>query len=181
MNAIVPADFWSWAFSDFLSNALRGVLAEYIVAKALQCSTASRVEWDAYDLETPSGLRIEVKSAAYLQTWQQKALSPIRFNIAPKKGWDSKTNTSAIESARSAHVYVFCVFRGTVREADAPLNLDQWFFLVCSTETLNKRFGSQKSASLASLERIGLERLTYQSLASHIEQLGTLPAVPAAR
>jgi len=62
-------EFWKWAFSDFMSNALRGVLAEYIVACAIGCTERLRVECDAYDLVTPDGTRIEVKPSAYLQTW----------------------------------------------------------------------------------------------------------------
>ncbi len=36
---------------DFMSNALRGVLAEYIVACAADCTHCSRTEWNAYDLD----------------------------------------------------------------------------------------------------------------------------------
>ena len=172
MNTIIASDFWKWAYSDFLSNALRGVLAEYIVAKAANCTHNLRIEWDAHDLEPKPELRIEVKSAAYLQTWAQKSHSPIRFDIAPKKGWNSKTNVSAQESIRSAHVYVFCVFAATDKELANPLNLDQWFFLVCPTEALNEKFASQKSLSLSSLERTGLERMSYKSLCSHMAKLG---------
>lgn len=40
--------FWSWAYSDLLSNATRGVLAEYIVGLALGCvQSGTRREWDA--------------------------------------------------------------------------------------------------------------------------------------
>ncbi len=28
-------DFWSWAYSDCINNTTRGVLAEFVVAKAL--------------------------------------------------------------------------------------------------------------------------------------------------
>lgn len=66
MNGIEPTDFWRWAYSDFLSNTLRGVLAEYIVASALGCTEAPRREWHAYDLVTAGGIRVEAKSAAYL-------------------------------------------------------------------------------------------------------------------
>jgi len=65
--------FWQWSSSDVLSNSLRGVLAEYIVATALGCNTGVRTQWDAYDIKTESGIRIEVKSAAYLQSWSQKS------------------------------------------------------------------------------------------------------------
>ena len=44
-------DFWRWQSSDLLNNALRGVLAEYIVAKALGIETnGPRVEWEPFDL-----------------------------------------------------------------------------------------------------------------------------------
>lgn len=53
--------FWSWACSDLLSNAMRGVLAEYIVGLALDCvDSGTRTEWDAADLRTATGLRVEV-------------------------------------------------------------------------------------------------------------------------
>ena len=60
-------DFWRWSASDLVNNALRGKLAEYIVAQALDLTDTLRVEWDEYDLITPTRIRIEVKSAAYLQ------------------------------------------------------------------------------------------------------------------
>ena len=47
MKSINASDFWQWAYSDFMSNALRGVLAEYIVAHAANCTHCPRTEWDA--------------------------------------------------------------------------------------------------------------------------------------
>ena len=35
MEKVDAGEFWAWAYSDFLSNAQRRVLAELIVAKAL--------------------------------------------------------------------------------------------------------------------------------------------------
>ena len=49
-------DFWQWSSSDLLSNATRGVLAEYIVGLALDCVGGTRREWDAADLLTPDGI-----------------------------------------------------------------------------------------------------------------------------
>lgn len=37
-------DFWRWAASDLVGNALRGILAEYIVACALDVPQSVRVE-----------------------------------------------------------------------------------------------------------------------------------------
>ncbi|MGH4120853.1 hypothetical protein [Clostridium sp.] len=52
-------DFWSWNQSDILNNALRGVLAEYIVATAIEAKNEIRIEWDAYDLVTKEGVKVE--------------------------------------------------------------------------------------------------------------------------
>jgi len=62
-------DFWKWSSSDLLSNALRGVLTEFIVAMALGISIDKpREEWAAYDLVTNDGIKVEVKSAVYVQS-----------------------------------------------------------------------------------------------------------------
>lgn len=78
-------EFWQWSQSNLLNNTLRGTIAEFIVAKAVNATNTIRVEWDAYDLITPEGLKIEVKSAAYLQSWQQERDSSIQFSIRPAK------------------------------------------------------------------------------------------------
>ncbi len=78
-------DFWRWASSDLASNATRGVLAEFIVAKMLGIELATRNEWDDFDLITPDGTKIEVKSSAYIQSWHQKKPSAPKFDIAKRK------------------------------------------------------------------------------------------------
>ena len=45
-------NFWQWSASDLVSNATRGILAEFIVAKALDIVDEVRSEWDPYDLIT---------------------------------------------------------------------------------------------------------------------------------
>ena len=56
--------FWQWSSSELLGNALRGKLAEYIVASAIDGLDRLREEWDEFDLITKSGLKIEIKSHA---------------------------------------------------------------------------------------------------------------------
>jgi len=74
--------FWRWSCSDILSNATRGVIAEYLVAQALGIATETvREEWAAWDLTARDGTRFEVKSAAYLQSWRQKRHSRISFGV----------------------------------------------------------------------------------------------------
>ena len=76
---------------DLTGNATRGRLAEYIVARALGISTGGvRDEWAACDLCTTAGVQIEVKSAAYLQSWQQTKPSTISFSIKKSRPWDAK-------------------------------------------------------------------------------------------
>ena len=86
-------DYWQWSHSDIASNAERGKLAEYIVKCAVDAPSPCRIEWDAVDVISKDGIKIEVKSSAYLQTWKCDKLSTIQFDIAPKKSWDSETNT----------------------------------------------------------------------------------------
>lgn len=168
MREIDKNNFWEWAFSDFLSNSLRGVLAEYIVATAVGCTHRPRVEWDAVDLETSDGLKIEVKSAAYLQSWAQSRPSDIRFDIAPRKGGHSATNTSASAASRGADIYVFCLFTATDRAQANPRDLSQWQFLACTAQFLTDNFGNQKSIALSMLERAGLQQFGYQALGARV-------------
>lgn len=63
------SDFWKWSVSDILSNATRGIFAEFIVATATNIDLKiPRDEWAAYDFVTPDNIKIEVKSAAYIQS-----------------------------------------------------------------------------------------------------------------
>ena len=74
-------DFWAWQASDLLTNSIRGALAEYIVATALDIDGTYRMnDWHEYDLKY-CGKKIEVKSSAYLQSWERDRLSRISFNI----------------------------------------------------------------------------------------------------
>lgn len=160
--------FWQWASSDVLSNSLRGVLAEYIVATALGCNTGVRTQWDAYDIKTESGIRIEVKSAAYLQSWSQKGLSPISFSIAPALGWDAEAGTRSKERIRPADVYVFCLLAHQDKSNVNPLHLDQWEFYCLNTQTLNQAIGIQRNLTLSRLQKLGPVKANYLNLAKAI-------------
>jgi hypothetical protein len=171
MRKIDKADFWQWAHSDFLSNAQRGVLAEYIVGKSLNCLGEKRVEWDAYDLVTDEGIKIEVKSAAYVQSWEQKKLSDVRFDIGRKQSWFAETNTFNDRCERAADVYVFCVLAEKDRERIDPLDIDQWFFMVLPSETINSKLGDQKTVGLSALESIGTRRIAFAELKKEIKRM----------
>ena len=172
-------DFWRWSASDLVGNALRGVLAEYIVACALGLPDEARVEWDAYDLRTPQGLTLEVKSAAYLQSWQQKAPSRITFGIQPTRAWEAATNDHTGGLRRQADVYVFCLLHHQDKATVDPLDMDQWTFFLLPASALDEKFPVQKSIGLASLLRMNPSCATYQELADKIARLRS--AAPALR
>lgn len=147
-------DFWQWSMSDLVNNATRGVLAEYIVARALGVPTSgTRDFWAPYDLVTPDGIKVEVKSSSYVQCWAQSALSRISFDIKPSHAWDYKTGGWDEEYKRQADVYVFALLAHRDKQTINPMNLDQWKFYVLSTAALDEHFGGQKELTLGGLEK----------------------------
>lgn len=161
-------DFWRWSVSDLISNATRGRLAEFIVATALKIPlTTIRDEWSTWDLTTPENIRVEVKSASYIQSWFQKELSKISFSIQETKAWDAETNAQDNNSKRQAQVYVFALLAHQDKSTIDPLNLSQWKFFVLSTEILNREKGSQRSITLQSLEML-CKPVTYSNLQSTV-------------
>src|SRR5215216_807098 len=163
--------FWQWAFSNLASNALRGVLAEYIVACDLGVAGGVRTEWDAFDLRTPDGKKVEVKSAAYLQSWKQSAPSKICFDVRPTYGRDAATNTTSLERKRQADVYVFCLLAHSDKASLDPLDLSQWEFYVLLSKVLDERLPTQKTISLAGLLRLGPVKAEFGSMGGIIKDI----------
>ena len=156
--------FWQWSASDIVSNATRGRLAEYLIANAIGTAEGVRDEWAAYDLCDPMGTRIEVKSAAYIQSWSQRRLSTISFSCPKTLAWDPATNLQDTVKRRQAEVYVFalqtCVDQGQLD----PFDLAQWEFYVVPTAVLDRRERSQHSITLKSLQGLPCEAVSYEGL-----------------
>ena len=157
-------DYWRWAHSDIASNAERGKLAEYIVKCAVRATSECRIEWDAVDVISPLGKRIEVKSSAYLQTWSCNKLSSIQFDIAPKLSWDSETNKYYNTIGRNSDYYVFCLFSCKDPSLANPLDLTQWEFYILETKILDEKIPSQKTITLGSLKKLGAIQVTYSEI-----------------
>jgi hypothetical protein len=172
--------FWRWSASDLVSNATRGVLAEYIVASALGLTDGVREEWDAFDLRTKDSVRIEVKSASYIQSWYHKNLSKITFGIQPTRGWDAATNQLANGFQRQAHIYVFCLLAHKDQDTLNPLDLDQWEFYFLPAQVLNATCPAQKTIGLAKLLKLGAIKADYDGIQHCIERLAAaLPTTSA--
>lgn len=158
-------DFWRWGASDLVSNAARGLLAEFIVAKAVGVDvTGVRDEWAPWDLTTPEGVKVEVKSAAYLQSWHQQRHSSIQFSIKESRAWDADTGKSSDESGRQADVYVFALLAHMDKASLDPLNVDQWEFRVLRSSLMTARLRKQKSITLSSLGRLCGHAVCYLKL-----------------
>ncbi|MDX2308005.1 MAG: hypothetical protein NW216_07200 [Hyphomicrobium sp.] len=167
-------EFWQWSASDLVSNATRGVLAEYIVALALGGAwEPMRREWDAYDLKLANGTKIEVKSAAYVQAWKQARPSTIIFQVGKRRWWDAETGMSSDEPARHADIYVFALLRHEDRDTLDPLNVAQWEFYVLPTRVLNERTRSQHSITLPSLRELSGGPRTFQQLRNAVDLAAT--------
>lgn len=152
-------DFWKWTCSDIILNKTRGAFAEFIVATAVGFDGCPiQKDWDPYDLTADNGnIKIEVKSAAYIQSWEQKKLSDIIFSIrAPKS-----TNI------RPSDVYVFCLLKHKDQNTINPLKLEQWEFYVVNTLKINNYNRSKTNITLNSLKELA-EPVSYDMLEKEI-------------
>ena len=175
-SSVLPhhiADYWQWAYSDMLRNTQRGVFAEFIVKAALDlggihANNNIRSNFEPFDLvgpnitkcSTPPRLenssfpcRIEVKSAAYIQSWNpHPGTSPrITFSIAPARLPDETGDFKAdAPMQRNSDVYVFTVYTAKEKGRNI-LDMSLWEFYVAKTSALDSKYGNRKTVSLANL------------------------------
>ena len=175
------ADFWSWAYSDVLSNGNRAVFAEFMVGAALGLLGTPRVEWDSVDFRY-RGFGVEVKSSAYVQSWPQTRLSRIEFGIEKKRGWDAATNKASQVPVRASDVYVFCLYPEKDRGRCNVLDSGAWEFYVVATGTVEHEFRDQKAVGLARIREVA-EAVSYTRLRlavnSILESLGSTGRKPS--
>lgn len=157
-------NFWQWMGSDLMSNILRGTFGEWLVALAVGAAGGVYENWESYDVQSPDGIKIEVKTSAYIQSWYQPKLYPPRFDIAPRTAWVAATNSWTTEKKRWADVYVFCLHHCQDQSSVNPLDLSQWTFYILPTITLDRAVGSQQSIGISSLQRIGARPVTFDGL-----------------
>ena len=170
-------DFWQWSCSDLVNNTLRGRFAEYIVACAMGLNSGTRIEWDAHDLLCVNNVPIEVKSAAYLQSWKQPKHSAISFDIALKQSWDALTSTYKRKPDRPAQIYVFCVLHHKDKLTLDALNLSQWTFYVLRTSVLNETKPTQKRISLGPLRKLKPRKCRFGRLKKVLDdEMSKLPS-----
>lgn len=165
-------DYWRWSNSDLLSNAARGIFAEFLVATALGIPIEKpREEWATYDLITAEGIKVEVKSAAYLQSWNQTRLSEIKFGIGKTKKFDLNGKMINEPPQRWADVYVFCLLAHQDKRTVNPLDVSQWEFYVVETEKLNELCSERQSISLNPLSEICGQVVLYSDVLLEVKRV----------
>lgn len=169
-------DFWRWSASDLLSNAMRGVFAEFLIANILGIDVSGvREDWAKYDLTTRAGLKIEVKSAAYLQSWDQYEYSAISFDVAPRYQFSEQGLLLPVQPERVADVYILALLHHKIKHPEEgergvdPLDVSQWSFFVLDRSFLDHRTRSQHSITEASLMGLNVGPYDYTQLRSVID------------
>ncbi|ABD41283.1 hypothetical protein Mhun_1552 [Methanospirillum hungatei JF-1] len=162
-------DFWSWAYSDLLSNTVRPLFAEFLVGYALDVTESPRVEWNYIDF-CYKGLKIEVKSSGYLQSWNMEKPSLIKFDIAKKIPWDASTNKYGDHEVRSADLYIFCVLTEKNPDNVCVFDLAQWEFYVFRTSDINKHFRDQKSITLSRLQQYS-QPIAFEDVKKRVDEM----------
>jgi hypothetical protein len=167
-TGLAVREFWRWGFSDLRTNIVRGVLAEFLVAQAVGDPSPLRHAWDNFDVTTPSGIRVEVKSSAYLQSWTQQRLSTIVFTGLTGRAWSAETNLMEDQRSLRADVYVFAIH--TCRKPDQydPLNLDHWEFRLMTARQLEQH--GVRSVTKGFLDRNAPTAYRLDELADAIER-----------
>ena len=130
--------FYRWNSGHLLENRTRGAFAEWLVHRALNISSEFREEWAPVDANY-KGISIEIKSAAYEQSWPQERPSSIVFSMRQKV----------------SDLYVFCLMRG-----HSPEDLDHWDFWVVPTRALP----NQDSISLNPLRELFGDPVSFEEL-----------------
>ena len=156
-------DYWQWAFSDLIGNTERGVIAEYLVAMASGSERPVRNSWEPYDIQSTNGKKIEVKSAAYVQSWAQSKPSQIRFSIRKTLEWVPEENRFGKDRKRHSDLYVFCVLTEKIKSEVNPLDIEQWEFYIMSTQLMDKELADSQSISLATVLKYS-QRYTFKQL-----------------
>ncbi|ROR43846.1 hypothetical protein EDD39_2015 [Kitasatospora cineracea] len=157
-------DFWRYAMPDLRSNTVRGMLAEFLVHRAVGAA-ARNPEWESFDVLTPEGLRVEVKTSAYLQVWGQRRLSEIRFSRLRGRTWTAEDGSAATRSY-NADVYVFALHTAVTHTDYDPLDIGQWSFHVAPRALVEAT--GQSSVGLAAARRLCGDPVGYERLADRI-------------
>ncbi|MFD3542223.1 hypothetical protein ACFWUQ_22415 [Streptomyces sp. NPDC058662] len=163
-NPVTVLDFWQYAMPDLRTNTTRGLLAEFLVHRALGAPVRN-AEWESFDILTGDGLRVEVKASAYVQAWDQRGPSAIRFARLRGRTWTA-SGSVAVRPTFNADVYVFALHTAADHAVYDPLDVSQWSFYVVPAPHIAAL--AQDSVGLATLNGLVGTPVPFEALAARV-------------
>jgi hypothetical protein len=161
LPGVTVRDLWAWALGDLRLNANRGMLAQFLVAQAVGDQRLRDDGWGNFDVLTPEGVKVEVKSSGYLQSWRQSRLSKIEFSGLIGIPWSGETGYGTERVVR-ADVFVFAVHTAQDPAAYDPLDLDAWAFYVVPGPIISRL--NQKTISLPRVQALAGAAVDWHGL-----------------
>jgi hypothetical protein len=162
-------DFWRWALSDLRMNTIRPMVAEFLVKLAVGDRSPFRIEWSDHDVTSADGIRIEVKSSGYCQSWAQKSLSKIQFGRFAGRSWDPETGSYGVEQVVRADVFVFAVQTCLDPQRYDALSVEQWEFYVLPGSVFLEN--PQRAASLGLVQRLAGHPVSWGELHDAVKKV----------
>ncbi len=170
-------EFWQYGFSNLNSNVLRGALAEFLVENALKDKIEIEVRspWGDYDV-LYKNKKIEVKCCSYIQDWDQNQFSKILWSgLKATELYYSEAVTKLSDLSRIASyksdIYVLALFKHQDHATLDILDMGQWCFYVLSKDRLKELTKNGNSISLARLEKMGVQPVSFENLARSVEEI----------
>ncbi len=109
-----------------------------------------------------------MKSAAYLQAWEQARLSSITFGGLRARTW-SPIDGYSTDGSYNADGYVFALHTAKEHARYDALDVDQWSFWVLPAASIAAT--GQRSIRLSVVEEMAGPPVTYAGLADRIRQV----------
>ena len=164
------SEFWRWGFGDLRMNIVRGVLSEFLIAKALGSDTSKpRDPWDNYDLHY-GDITIEVKTAALWQSYPARRASKLVFTGLSRRRWDAETGLRRPEPEVIADIYIFAMHTCDKPTEYDPLSIDQWSYFVLTGDAVRNSLG--KSVSASSLQ-IHAQMCSFGELRAEVDRVAS--------
>jgi hypothetical protein len=166
-------DFWRWALGDLQMNTARGLLVEWLVARALGDTSPFRVEWGPFDVMGADGTKVEIKATGLLQGWTMKKHSTPSWTFGAVNAntvWaEDLAEYVPVDPQTRVHVWIFALHTATEPERYDPLDVEPWQFRVMAHRRLLAT--GQKSARLSTLDgRWGLKPIGYSDLVDAVAE-----------
>ncbi len=157
-------EFWRFAMSDLKANTVRGLLAEFLISRAVGLHESLNA-WGERDLVW-EGITINVKSSAYLQAWPQRSLSKVAFSGLYQRANSAETNTVRESPDYHSDVYAVAAQTSTTHQDYNRLDVTLWDFYVLPQATV--RAAGWHSLTLGVIRTGGAQRVAAEGLRSAI-------------